>query len=41
MVAKALGINLEKATIAIKGIAAYLEGKSDVTPLQEYHAAIK
>ena len=32
---------LAAALAAAKGIAAYLEGKSDVTPLQKYHAAIK
>ncbi len=32
---------LAAALAAAKGIAAYLEGKSDVTPLQEYHASIK
>jgi carbamoyl-phosphate synthase large subunit len=31
---------LAAALAAAKGIAAYLEGKSDVTPLQQYHAAI-
>jgi carbamoyl-phosphate synthase large subunit len=32
---------LAAALAAAKGIAAYLEGKSSVTPLQKYHAAIK
>jgi carbamoyl-phosphate synthase large subunit len=32
---------LAAALAAAKGIAAYLEGKSDVTPLQKYHASIK
>ncbi len=31
---------LAAALAAAKGIAAYLEGKSDVTPLQKYHADI-
>jgi carbamoyl-phosphate synthase large subunit len=32
---------LAAAMAAAKGIAAYREGKADVTSLQKYHAAIK